>query len=181
MDIIDGIILIITVVGLVWGYLKGLIGQVTTICGIVLGITACHLWGNWCTSVLIEIIPESANWPEPKYTTSAIANIVLFLFMYLSTKVIGAMCQSIVTKLHIGIIDRLAGALFCVFKYMLIVSIILNVWYMLSPDNTLFTKRHALNNIPFQITMNIAPALLGVNSLPQILDDLNKSFEEKKN
>lgn len=177
MGLIDIIILIIVVAGLVLGYAKGFVRQLTTICGIVLGIIACHLWGSWATRVLVEIVPESAGWPSPEYTTAIIANIILFLIIFLGIKLVGAMFKSVLTKLHLGVIDSLAGALFCVFKYLLVASIVLNIAYVIIPGNWLNTS----GSLPQRITMNLAPALLGVDTLPQMLADLNSTLEENKN
>lgn len=178
VDLIDIIILILVAAGLVLGYMKGLVGQVATICGIALGIIACHLWGDWATQVLVEIVPETASWPEPEYTTGITANIVLFLLVFLGIKIVGAMFRSVMAKLHLGLIDRMGGALFCVFKYLLILSMVLNVWYMFSPDSAMFTKRHGMDNVPFDVTMKLAPSLLGVSTLPRIVDDLAPGINE---
>ncbi len=176
MSLIDSIILIIVVVGLVLGYIKGLVKQLSTICGIVLGVVACHLWGDWATRVLVEIVPESATWPAPEYTTGIIANIILFLIIFLGIKIIGAMFKSALEKLHLGLLDKMAGALFCTFKYLLVVSIVLNVAYVIAPDNTILSRN--AGNKPLQLTMDLAPSLLGVGTLPELIDDLNKSLKE---
>lgn len=176
MGLIDIIILIIAVAGLVLGYTKGFIGQLSTICGIVLGIISCHLWGDWATRVLVEIVPEAAGWPSPEYTTAIVANIVLFLIVYLGIKVVGAMFKSALSKLHLGAIDSLAGAIFCAFKYLLVASIVLNVAYVAIPGSWIDTR----GSLPQRITMNLAPALLGVETLPRILEDLNQTLEDNK-
>ena len=87
------------------------------------------------------------------------------------------MFKSVLTKLHLGVIDSLAGALFCVFKYLLVASIVLNIAYVIIPGNWLNTS----GSLPQRITMNLAPALLGVDTLPQMLADLNSTLEENKN
>lgn len=179
MGIIDIVILVIIIAGFIIGYTSGIIKQITSICAIVVGIIACHLFGDWATGVLVEIVPETANWPAPEYTTCAIANIILFLIIFLGIKVVGAMFKSAVTKLHLGLFDRLAGGLFSVFKYLLIASIVLNVAFVIVPGCSMFTRSHSSGNILSRITMNLAPALLGVDNLPQLLNDLNDSLEEK--
>ena len=177
MGLLDIIILIIAVAGLVLGYTKGFVRQISTICGLALGIIACHLWGDWATRVLVEIVPESASWPSPEYTTAIVSNIILFLFIFLGIKLAGSMFKSVLTKLHLGVIDSLAGSLLCVFKYLLVTSIILNIAYVIVPGNRLSTSA----SLPQRITMNIAPALLGVDTLPHMLNNLNSSLEENKN
>ncbi len=176
MEIIDWIILLIVVAGLVLGYIKGLVSQISTLCGLILGLIACNLWGDWATEVLLKVVPEASSWPAPEYTTSAIACIVLFLIVFLGIKVVGAMFKSAVHSMHLGIVDRALGSFFCVFKYMLLLSIVLNVWYLFDSENEMFGKRHALDNVPFELTMQLAPSLFGVDgSLKSVLErDLGK-------
>ena len=104
MGLIDIIILIVAILGLILGYMKGFVGQLSTICGIVLGIIVCNMFGDWATSILVEIVPESAGWPMPEYTTSAIANIVLFLIVFLSIKLVGMMFKSVLKTLQLTIL-----------------------------------------------------------------------------
>ena len=178
MGLIDIIILIVAILGLILGYMKGFVGQLSTICGIVLGIIVCNMFGDWATSILVEIVPESAGWPMPEYTTSAIANIVLFLIVFLSIKLVGMMFKSVLKTLHLNLFDRLAGSLFCAFKYLLVVSIVLNIAFVFFPSAASFANS---GNALTRWTMNLTPTLLGANSLPQMFDDLSDAMSNNNN
>lgn len=178
MGLIDIVILIIAILGLILGYTKGFVGQLSTICGIVAGIVVCNMFGDWATRILVEIVPESASWPMPEYTTSAIANIVLFLIVFLSIKLVGMMCRSVLKTLHLNLLDRLAGSLLCAFKYLLVVSIVLNVAFVFFPSAaSLANSSNALT----RWTMSLTPTVLGARSLPQIFDGLGDVLELNDN
>ena len=81
------------------------------------------------------------------------------------------MFKSAVHSMHLGIVDRALGSFFCVFKYLLLLSIVLNVWYLFDSKNEMFAKQHALDNVPFELTMQLAPSLFGVDgTLKSVLE-----------
>lgn len=166
MSYIDITILVLVVLGIIIGWMKGLVSQVSSICGIVLGLIACNLFGSWATDVLKLIIPEAAKWPAASVTVSATAHIVLFVVVFLSVLLAGTLIRSIVTSLHLGIIDKVGGAAFCSFKYLLYLSIVLNLWYIVKPQSDTFATTHSMNNKPFELVMDMAPFTLGAEKLP---------------
>ena len=111
MSFIDIIILLIVIAGVIIGYLKGFVKQISSICGIILGLVACNLFGDWATDVLQLIIPESAHWPAAAVTVKATAHIALFIVIYLSTLLVGTLLRSMFTSLHIGAVDKACGSL----------------------------------------------------------------------
>ena len=129
MSFIDIMIILLVVLGIIIGWMKGFVSQISSICGIVLGLVACNLFGGWATDVLKLLIPESCNWPAADVTVSATAHIVLFVVVFLSVLLAGTLIKSIVNSLHLGVIDKVGGAAFCSFKYLLYLSILLNLWY----------------------------------------------------
>lgn len=166
MSFIDIMILLLVVLGIIVGCIKGLVSQISSICGIVLGLIVCNLFGGWATDVLKLLLPESANWPAGNVTVSVTAHIVLFVLVFLSVLLAGTLIKSIVNSLHLGAIDKVGGAVFCSFKYLLIFSMLLNLWYIISPHSDTFTTHHAMNNKPFEVVIDMAPFVLGAEKLP---------------
>lgn len=166
MSFIDIMIILLVVLGIIIGWMKGFVSQISSICGIVLGLVACNLFGGWATDVLKLLIPESCNWPAADVTVSATAHIVLFVVVFLSVLLAGTLIKSIVNSLHLGVIDKVGGAAFCSFKYLLYLSILLNLWYLISPHSDTFTTPHAMNNKPFEVVIDMAPFTLGAEKLP---------------
>ena len=91
MSFIDIMIILLVVLGIIIGWMKGFVSQISSICGIVLGLVACNLFGGWATDVLKLLIPESCNWPAADVTVSATAHIVLFVVVFLSVLLAGTL------------------------------------------------------------------------------------------
>ena len=166
MTLIDTLIAIIVVAGIVWGYRKGLIGQLASIVSYALGIAACVTMGDKAAEVLLAVNPEAAQWPMSGVTVHAVATLVLFLLVALTVRVIAFFVKSITKAVHLGFFDRLGGSALCVFKWLFVLSIVLNLLLVLNPSNEMFSTRHAINNKPFEATLNLMPAVLGNDTLP---------------
>ena len=166
MTFVDTITVLLFVASVVIGYIRGLVKQATSLVGYILGIIACNAFGDTATDILLTVMPSAAQWPLASVTTHAVAVIVLFLLISLSVRVAGMFLRSIVDMLHLGIIDNIGGSALCLFKYFFIFSILLNLWLMINPTSDTFTTEHILGNRPFVETINLAPRVLGSESLP---------------
>lgn len=166
MTFVDTITIMLFVAAAVMGYMRGLVKQVTSLVGYILGIVACNLFGDTATEVLVTVMPSAANWPLASITTHAVAVIVMFLIISLTARVAGIFIKNTFSMLHIGIIDKLGGSVLCLFKYFFIFSILLNLWFLVNPHSDTFTTEHMLSNKPFVATINLAPRVLGQESMP---------------
>ena len=57
MSVIDIIILIVFVGAIIYGLYKGVIAQLGSLGGIILGIIACRLFGDYATELVSNILP----------------------------------------------------------------------------------------------------------------------------
>ncbi len=166
MTFVDTITVLLFVASVVIGYMRGLVRQATSLLGYILGIITCNMFGDTATDILLTVMPSAAEWPLSSVTTHAVAVIVLFLLISLSVRVAGMFLRSVIGMLHLGIVDNIGGSALCLFKYFFIFSILLNLWLMVNPTSDTFTTEHILGNRPFVETINLAPRVLGAETLP---------------
>ena len=166
MTFVDTITVLLFVASVVIGYMRGLVRQATSLLGYILGIIACNMFGDTATDILLTVMPSAAEWPLASVTTHAVAVIVLFLLISLSVRVAGMFLRSVIGMLHLGIVDNIGGSALCLFKYFFVFSILLNLWLMVNPTSDTFTTEHILGNRPFVETINLAPRVLGAETLP---------------
>lgn len=166
MTFVDTITVLLFVASVLIGYMRGLVRQATSLLGYILGIIACNMFGDTATDILLTVMPSAAEWPLASVTTHAVAVIVLFLLISLSVRVAGMFLRSVIGMLHLGIVDNIGGSALCLFKYFFIFSILLNLWLMVNPTSDTFTTEHILGNRPFVETINLAPRVLGAETLP---------------
>ncbi len=149
MEAIDIIILILIVVGGFLGFTKGVVAQIGSIAALVIGIIAARLLGPTFTALISD--SSSAFGVVAGYGLA-------FAVAYLAVFVIARILKLTIHSLHLGIIDRLAGAAFKILEWGLVLSIVLNVYILATGDDSDFNKWTK----PWRkVAVDLAPASLG--------------------
>lgn len=129
MNTIDIIYIIATVVALVGGFMTGFLSKVSSIVGIVFGIfNAIVLQEN-----ASKILQDATELSETNATIIAFAALLIASFIVV--KIIAAILAWILNLLHLGIINKLAGALLSALMTLVIITAIVDVTSLLAPEN----------------------------------------------
>ncbi len=160
MTTLDIVLLIVFVVSVAYGFKKGIIVQAGSLGGIIFGVLLCRLAGPWLTGV---IAGGGAGWEaaQPTYVDSILAKIILFIAGYLSVKAVAHFCKQLSHAMALGALDRLGGALFSLFQWMLVLSILLNMWIVIKPQTDFNAMSTLGNGHAIEAVVGLAPALMG--------------------
>ncbi len=151
MSAFDIFVVAVAAVGAVLGFRRGLIAQAGQIIALVGGIMACRLFGPEAVALL------SGEIPTPVADT-AIAYALLFIAAYFLILIVARLIRGLAGAVHLGVLDRLAGAVFKACVWLLILSVLLNVWAALVPGSDLTdTRAHPRR----ALIMRLAPAING--------------------
>lgn len=134
MNTLSIFIIIIGVASLIYGFSRGIIKELGSLCSILLGIIACRLFGDHATTIAAGIlgVDPQAN-PISHYAASMVGNAGLFCAVWLAVFVIARLLHGAIHAIHLGFIDSLLGAAFCAAKWLLVLSLILNLIYIMAP------------------------------------------------
>lgn len=161
MATLDIIILVVFVCALIYGFWRGLTVQFGSLLGLIIGVLACRLFGEWGAEMVHSLMPHTSESPEvAEYVSSVVANVVLFSVGYILTKIIASAVKAVVDALFMGFVDRVLGALFAAFMWLLVMSICLNVWQMFVTSSVISGCRMA-NGLPARAVMDLAPTVFG--------------------
>lgn len=166
MTLVDTIIVLIALGAIVIGWRKGLIKQAASLISWAIGIAACLFMGDAVAQAFLAINPDAANWPLSSITVKAVALSLLFLIVTLVVRVIAYLTRKVVKGIRLGCLDRIGGAALFAFKYLFILSILLNLFYAYNPDAETFGTKHMLNNKPYEVTLDLMPFVLGADVMP---------------
>ena len=162
MSVIDIIILIVFVGAIIYGLYKGVIAQLGSLGGIILGIIACRLFGEYATEMVSNILPAmTSDAKTTAYVNSVVGNVLLFIVVYVSACLIAKLMRKITHALCLGLFDRIIGAVFCIFKWFFVVSILLNLWQVLSPETNVVKMSTLANGTAIQAIIDLVPTLFG--------------------
>lgn len=169
MTVLDIVILAVFIGSAVYGLWRGLVVQIGAIAGIVVGILACRLFGEWGTGVVSSIMPQlSDSASTAMYINSVIANIILFVLGYSLVRILASVVKTVAHALFLGAVDRILGALFSVFQWMLVLSIVLNVWQMFASGKSVASYSTLAGGKAAAAVEGLAPTVLGFAPFPQI-------------
>lgn len=169
MSAIDILIILIFISAVIYGYWKGVIVQLGSVAGILLGILACRLFGPWLTDVFGGAT-GSSDTLDMGYINSVIANVILFLLGFIAAKLVAKLVKTVTTAVKLSIVDKMAGVVFCLFEWFLVFSILLNVWQVLRPGSDITSSSTLGGGRAARVVLNLAPTVLGSSTALAIFE-----------
>lgn len=154
MSILDILILVVLFGGLAYGFHKGLVTQLGSLGGVILGVIVCQLLGTSVADFAQQLF-------SPSYTTRVVSVILLFIIVYVAVRLIARLINTVFKTLHLKVFDRIAGALFVAFKWMLVLSFLLNLYATFFSAGNIQAKSSLANGNVIQAVLDIAPNTLG--------------------
>lgn len=158
MATIDIIILLVLLCAGVYGAVKGLIGQIGLIAGLVLAIIVCRFWGGDVADIIVDADTTHAG------VYRALVYAMVFVVVFFVVTFIAGLFGKALSKMHIRVIDRIGGALFSMGAAALIMSLFINVYLALAPSDRVFFSD---TSKPWRSTVaRMAPKVLGFITTP---------------
>ena len=166
MTLIDAIIILIVLGGLVLGYRKGFIGQLSSLVSWVVAMVLCYKCGDLAKDLFLTFVPSAADWPLSSITVKTVSLAFTFLIVMVIIRLLMRLFKGSLNAVHLGFIDKAGGSLLFMFKYAFVLSILLNPLYAFNPDMETFGTMHMLNNKPYEFTLDLMPHVLGSEQMP---------------
>jgi uncharacterized membrane protein required for colicin V production len=166
MTIVDAIIILIVLGGLVLGYRKGLIGQLSSLISWVVAIVLCYKCGDLVKDLFLAFVPSAAEWPLASITVKTVSLAFSFLIVMVVIRLLMRLFKGTLESFHLGFLNKAGGSLLFIFKYAFLLSIALNLLYALNPDMETFGTKHMLDNKPYEFTLDLMPRILGSEQMP---------------
>ena len=154
MNYFDIIIAVPLIWGIYKGYKKGFIIEIASLIALGLGI-----WGG------IKFSFISANYLEEVFSISdqlmpLISFVITFIVIVVAVFSLAKIVQRIVKMVALGLINRLAGAIFGVLKFGLIISVILHLVETINSEINFIQPEMKSSSLFYKPVAQLAPILL---------------------
>jgi membrane protein required for colicin V production len=166
MNLLDAIIAIPLVWGAWRGFRHGLIFEVLMIIGLILGLYLAFKFSGWVNDLLTEFL--QSNHAIIPFISLAMIFLAVILMMVLLARFLEAILK--ITSLNL--FNRLAGAAFGLFKWALVVSVILWSFKTLEPHWDFIGHDLKQKSILYQ------PILSTTSFITPVLEDIRTEFKE---
>jgi len=161
------IVIAIMALGILRGFRRKFTGQVPACFGIAFGILCSYLFRFPVEECLYSILPLAPAAPDTYFILSMIGCSLIFFLaygvFYLCTMLLGMLMKMYETTM----LDNIAGAIFGLFRYTLMLSIALNLFLCSFPDCRLLKyAMHDDGDIVHEV-MLLSPYLTGSESVDE--------------
>lgn len=164
------------VFGALKGARKGLIIEITSLLGLIVGV-----WGAISFSYYMGNILHLYFNLDEKYI-SLLSFIITFIGIVFAISIIGKTITKIISTIALGWLNRLLGAIFGLSKFAFIFSIILTIILQINNKIEFISKETIENSILFEPVASFAPAIMPMLSgekMDHLWDDTYDKIEEK--
>lgn len=148
MNWLDVLLLLPLLVGLVRGLMRGLISEIMAFVVVILGVLGARLAAPPASDWLL------AQFCWPKEVCDVVAYVVIFLLIGIALSLLAKALHKFLKAIHLGWANRLAGGLFGVLKYGILVLIVV---FAMDRTNAHF---HWLDKSPVVRTSVVYPQMV---------------------
>jgi membrane protein required for colicin V production len=147
---IDIIILLFLLYGAYRGFSRGLIVEVATLAGLVLGVYMAVRYSSYTENFLRDFLNFSSRY------ISYVALAVTFILVVILVYIVGKLLTKLVDIISLGLVNKLLGTALGVAKYFLIVCVLLLVTDALNEKFQFISEETRQKSLLFYPFLNFA-------------------------
>ncbi len=177
MNWLDFLILLLLVAGMVRGYSKGLIFELSGLVGLIIAVYV----SRYHSSPFAEFIHSFFN-VGMEYCP-ALGMVMAFMVSMLLVKVLAMCAQRLIKAVSLSWLNNLLGALISIVKYTLVISVVLNVLGPINEKLKIMDGKHSKESVLCEPVTKFAPTILpmlNINELFNIPKNIEDSMNEEK-
>lgn len=158
---IDLTLIILFAIAWVVGYSNGFVSQLTSLCAILVAILAVWVGGSSATDIVAKFMGVDGESTLSHFSAAVVGCGLLFILTWFCVWFLGRTLTKTLNIVRLGFVNNIGGALFMMFKYLIVISLVLNLWQVVAPTSSVFYSSRLLDGRIFQGIMDFCPWLLG--------------------
>lgn len=154
MNWFDLVIIILAVITLIKGFFSGLVMQIASLAGLILAAIFAGQLSGLLAPKLIELTNASPHIIGP------LSYIIAFILIIVALLFAGKLLESLVDAIKMNTLNRLAGALFCCAKWIIVFSILMNLLIEFDQDKNIIKDDIRQESVSYPYVMDIAQTVI---------------------
>ncbi|MBO7317002.1 MAG: CvpA family protein [Paludibacteraceae bacterium] len=151
MNILDIIFVIPLVYGFIQGFRHGFVKEIGSLVAIVFGIYLARYWAEGVSALLVSWIDLSQK------LALVVAYAITAILGTLAVHLIAYMLSKLLALIKLGIINKLIGAVFGAFKWLLVLSLVLNFIAMANNFAPIVENKAVKDSVLYKPIENVIP------------------------
>ena len=175
MNLLDFILIGIFAYCLIRGFFRGLVGELTSIIGVVGGFYGAYTYYPHLARLL-------SRWINPPVYQNIVSFLVLFLGICLAIVAVGAVIKYIMNVSLLGWANRTGGAVFGTVKSLVIATILVMMLTAFLPSNPPFLRASliARHLMQFSAAISVVTTKEMKNTFSAKMKELNQTWKHRK-
>ena len=170
---LDIVILICVIIGIVHGLVTGIVKQVIALVSLAAAVLLSGAVANWMRDWIQPHLQDGKNWFSPD-VQNAIYYVIAFILIVSLFAIAAKLVDKIINHTPVGAVNRIFGALFGMFMWVLCLSILLNFFAVFDTQSRIIPKQIKQNSAYYEKVKMIFPAIF-----PYIKNFFEHEFERK--
>jgi membrane protein required for colicin V production len=158
MNWLDIVIIIVFLIGILHGLKTGIVKQVISLIALVAAILLSGALANWIHSYFHPFVQEDNSWFSHG-VQFAIYYVIAFILIISLFSVFANLVDKIINFTPVGIINKLFGAIFGLFMWVLCMSILLNFIALFDTHSQLISQTVKENSIFYNSVKTLFPSI----------------------
>lgn len=168
MNWLDAVIIIILGIGLVKGFIDGLIIEISKILALVLGIFLSIHFSGWTAARLSDYFDLQTAW------LGTLAFALTFIVIVIAVNLLGRLLDSVLKAAALGFFLRITGAVFGILKMALILSVIFIFINTVNQRIRILPEKVTSNSNLYHPIADIVPSIFPIVEGGNLIDSFNR-------
>lgn len=147
--------------GIISGYRCGFMRQMGLLVAVAFGIVAARLAGPDCMGYVDDWMPESVDGFKRNFVVATLSYGGIYLMVMGIISLISIPLGKLMAVFESGVLDSIAGAIFRLFQFLMVLSIVYNIIVDLNPSGELTKSSRQHDGNVVEGVIKVAPAILG--------------------
>lgn len=173
------LVIVVAAIGAIRGFRSGLSGQIAAVAGMAFGIVCAHLFATPVEEWLWGVFPEMEYRLGGKYFIGMLATALPFCGIFLLMLAFNGILRSAVSIFDAGMLDKLFGSAFAIFKYLFFLSILYNLMVDFNPRSSIVKYATDHDGNVVEAVMKVAPFSLGNPGVEKLAHDVQLEDAKK--
>jgi membrane protein required for colicin V production len=166
MSIIDIVLIVLLLLGLIRGAMKGLFVEIASLLALLLGVYGALHFSNYAA----DFLKGKVDWSSQAITVTAFA--MTFVITVLAISLAGKALTKLADFAALGILNKLLGAIFGALKIGLVLSFVLIILSKINTALPILTDKQIENSKFYKPVKSLAPSLF-----PELINGIQPSIE----
>lgn len=163
------VIIAVALIGLWAGWRAGFSGQVPAVLGLAFGAVSAHIFGPQLREAVTDRYPSMVHMPGGEYSCCFITGAIVFTAVFTVCVLLTGILGRTASAYGGGIADAIFGAVFGALKYLVFLSILLNLQACIDPGASSLRSADSDDGNVVAAVMRLAPALMSEMGLDDYL------------